>query len=206
MSLCLDAKVLPGPEEQHAPHVTHRQELAHQALPLSGRSPQRAAENLPPVEGRSQITSHAEFFCYFMIYTFIVNVWCTIDQTISNTAHTRIRLTFINSNIKNMKVGATCFAFSFIRFAPSNALRHMVEWSKHVTRCIYFKVLYILRNFHFSGITFYTSFILLGWKYCTFYLVTLQMLQHYVNLEMWLCSKVGIWETVIWLLIKWTAN
>lgn len=51
-----DAKILPGPEEQHASHVTHRQELARQALPLSGWSPQRAEENLPSLEGWSLIT------------------------------------------------------------------------------------------------------------------------------------------------------
>lgn len=83
MSICPDAKILPGPEEHHALHVTRRQELAYQAIPLSGWSPQRAAENLPSLEGRSQITRappppvcpiHPYFFCHFMIYTIKVNI------------------------------------------------------------------------------------------------------------------------------------
>lgn len=52
---CPDAEILPGPEEKHALHVAHRQEVACQAVPLPGRSPQRAAEDLPPLEGRSPI-------------------------------------------------------------------------------------------------------------------------------------------------------
>lgn len=72
MSVCPDAKILPGPEAQHAPHVSHRQELARQALPLPGWSPQRAAENLPSLEGWSQI--QINFCCHFMIYALKVNV------------------------------------------------------------------------------------------------------------------------------------
>lgn len=56
MFICPDAKILPGPEEHHTLHVTHRQELACQALPLPGWSPHTAAENLPSLEGWSQIT------------------------------------------------------------------------------------------------------------------------------------------------------
>lgn len=62
MSVFLDAKIFPGPEERLALHVTRRQELAIQALPLPGWSPQRAPENLPSLEGRSQIT------CHFLIH------------------------------------------------------------------------------------------------------------------------------------------
>ncbi len=89
MSDCPDAKILPGPEEQHAPHVAHRQELARQALPLPGRSPQRAAENLPSLEGWSQKTRAPllvsvpftiAFFCHFMIYSVSMNtVWFISD-------------------------------------------------------------------------------------------------------------------------------
>lgn len=65
MSICADAKILPGLEEHHAPDVTHRKELARQALPLSGWRPQRVAENLPSLEGWLQITIA---ICHFMIY------------------------------------------------------------------------------------------------------------------------------------------
>lgn len=71
LSVFLDAKILPGPEEHLALYVTHRQELAFQALPLPGWSPQRAPENLPPLEGLSQIA------CHFMISTVKVTIVCT---------------------------------------------------------------------------------------------------------------------------------
>lgn len=52
-SVCPDAEILPGSEEHVTFHVTRRPELAGSAVSLPGRSPQRAAENLPPVEGQS---------------------------------------------------------------------------------------------------------------------------------------------------------
>lgn len=50
-----DAEIFPGLEEKHAIDVTRGQRLARQALHLPGWSPQRAAENLPSLEGRSAV-------------------------------------------------------------------------------------------------------------------------------------------------------
>lgn len=97
MSIYPDAKILPGPEEHHALHVTHRKELACQALHLSGWSSHSAAKNLPSLEGWSQIT--LPLFIPFNYLILVISRFMVIDFKYQHQA--------FNCIIQNLYIRAT---------------------------------------------------------------------------------------------------